>query len=118
MKSRENHDSGVEQMYRKKDREQLTIDDFITPYGGKLSADNRWVKMEKIMPWDMIEEIYAKSFKADNTDGRPPISARIAFGALYIKENEGFPDERTVEHISENNYMQYFLGLTEFRAEP
>ena len=105
-------------MYRKRDRNQLTIDNFATPFGGKLNAENRWLKMAEIMPWDMIEDIYAASFKDENLDGRPPIPARIAFGALYIKENENFPDERTVEHIAENNYMQYFLGLTEFRSEP
>jgi len=105
-------------MYKKKDRNQISIDNFATPFGGKLNAENRWVKMAEIMPWDMIEDIYATSFKDENPDGRPPIPARIAFGALYIKENENFPDERTVEHIAENNYMQYFLGLTEFRSEP
>ena len=75
-------------MLRKRDREQMTVEDFIGPMGGKLSAENRWVKMAKIMPWDMIEEMYAKSFKNDNTEGRPPIPSRMAFGALYIKENE------------------------------
>jgi hypothetical protein len=37
---------------------------------------------------------------------------------LYIKENENFPQERTLQHISENVYMQYFLGLTEFNPTP
>jgi len=105
-------------MYRKRDRDQATIDDFIVPFGGKLNADNRWVKMAKLMPWDMIEDIYAKSFKGENPEGRVPISSRIAFGALYIKENENLSDDRTVEHISENNYMQYFLGLPEFNPKP
>ena len=105
-------------MYRKKDRDQITIENFATPFGDKLNVKNRWVKMAEIIPWDMIEDIYAASFKDENMDGRPPIPARVAFGALYIKENENFPDERTVEHIAENNYMQYFLGLTEFRSEP
>jgi len=105
-------------MYRKRDRDQTTIDDFVTPFGGKLYAKNRWVKMTKIMPWDMIEDIYAKSFEEEKQEGRPPISSRIAFGALYIKENENLTDERTVEHISENNYMQYFLGLPEFNPKP
>jgi len=105
-------------MYRKQDRNQLTLDDFAMPFGGKLLADNRWVKMASLMPWDMIEDIYAAPFKDENTEGRPPIPARIAFGALYIKENENFPAGRTVEHIAENAYMQYFLGLKEFRPEP
>ena len=105
-------------MLRKRDREQMTVEDFVGPIGGKLSAENRWVKMAKVMPWDLIEEIYSKSFKNDNTEGRPPIPSRMAFGALYIKENENFPQKRTMEHISENVYMQYFLGLTEFHPEP
>lgn len=96
----------------------MTVEDFVPPLGGKLDANNRWVKMAKLMPWDMIEDIYAKTFKSKNADGRPPIPARIAFGALYIKENENFPQDRTLQHISENVYMQYFLGLTEFNPEP
>jgi len=96
----------------------MTVEDFVGPIGGRLSAENRWVKMAKVMPWDLIEEIYARSFKNDNTEGRTPIPARMAFGALYIKENENFPQRRTMEHISENVYMQYFLGLTEFHPEP
>jgi hypothetical protein len=105
-------------MYRKPDRHQLTFTDFTLPFGGSLDPENRWVKMSKLMPWDMVEDIYASTFKGDSTDGRPPIPARIAFGALYIKENENFPQERTMQHISENVYMQYFLGLAEFNPNP
>jgi hypothetical protein len=109
---------GVAEMYHKPDRSQMTISDFIPPFGGKLNAENRWVIMAKIMPWDMIEDIYSKSFKSDNPDGRRPIPSRIAFGALYIKEHENLPQERTLQHISENVYMQYFLGLKEFIPTP
>jgi hypothetical protein len=61
------------------------------------------------MPWDMIEDIYIESMSLD--DGAPAISARIAFGANFIKENENLTDGRTVEYIAENPYAQYFLGL-------
>ena len=105
-------------MYKKRNREQMTVEDFVPPFGGKLNADNRWVKRAKLIPWDMIEEIYAATFKDENPDGRPPIPSRIAFGALYIKENESFPQRDTLDHISENVYMQYFLGLTEFNPKP
>lgn len=105
-------------MYKKRNRQQMTVEDFITPFGGKLDAENRWVKMAGAIPWDMVEDIYAASFKDENPDGRPPISARMAFGSLYIKELENFPQERTMQHISENMYMQYFMGLTEFNPEP
>ena len=103
-------------MYRKQDREQLYLEDFIMPFGGKLRAGNRWVKLAGIMPWDFIEDVYAESMSEN--DGAPAISSRIAFGSLYIKENENLVDRRTVEYIAENPYMQYFLGLQEFRDEP
>jgi len=103
-------------MYRKRDREQLYIEDFMLPFGGKLLADNRWVKLSEMMPWDFIEDIYAENMSEDT--GAPAISSRIAFGALYIKENEVLTGERTLEHIAENPYMQYFLGLHAFTPEP
>jgi hypothetical protein len=104
-------------MYRKPDRNQLSLDEFFLPFGGHLSADNRWVETAGLLPWDMIEDIYAESFKNEKRDGRQPIPSRIAFGAIYIKEQENLTDESTVVHIAENPYMQYFLGLKGFRAE-
>ena len=93
------------------------MNEFFMPFGGRLSADNRWVRTAKMMPWDLVEDLYASTFKDEKPDGRPPIPARIAFGSLYIKEQETLTDERTLEHIAENPYMQYFLGLSEFRQE-
>jgi len=69
-------------MYRKRDREQMTVEDFIPPFGGKLNAMNRWVIMSQIVPWDMVEDIYAENFKDENADGRPPISSRMATMSL------------------------------------
>ena len=103
-------------MYRKRDRNQETLDDFILPFGGKLKADNRWVKMARMMPWDFIEDIYVESMSEEN--GAKALSARIAFGAVCIKEHENLTDERTVEYIAENPYMQYFLGLHEYTDMP
>ena len=103
-------------MYRKRDRKQVHIDDFILPFGGTLDAENRWIQLAKMMPWEYIEDMYAENMCPDN--GAGAISARIAFGALYIKENEKLTDESAVEYISENPYMQYFLGLHEFTKKP
>ena len=64
-------------MYRKTDRKQLILEDFIMPFGGKLDAENRWVKMSKLMPWEMIEDMYAKaSFYHNNPDLRTEIARR------------------------------------------
>lgn len=99
-------------MYRKRNREQISVDDFIPPFGGKLSAENRWVKLSRVIPWDQIEERYATRF---GKCGNVAIPLRVALGALIIREKCGFMDEETVLNLSENNYMQYFVGYTEFR---
>ena len=93
------------------------MEEFFLPFGGRLNVQNRWVKEAKLIPWDLVEDLYAQSFTDERSDGRPPLSARVAYGALYIKEREVLTDERTVEHIAENAYMQYFLGYREFREE-
>lgn len=99
-------------MYRRKDPNQILLEGFKTPFG-KLSATNRWVKEEELMPWDYIEDVYAKNFAP--TKGVPAINARIAYGALYVSQKKKLTDRETVEYIAENPYAQYFLGLGEFR---
>ena len=37
-------------MYRRKDRNQLSFKDFFLPFGGKLSGDNRWIKLAELIP--------------------------------------------------------------------
>ena len=103
-------------MYKKQDRDQLYLENFFMPFGGKLCADNRWVKLAEIMPWDFIEDVYMENICEEK--GAGSISSRIAFGSLYIKENENLVDRSTVKYIAENPYMQYFLGLHEFRDQP
>ena len=107
---------GVFLMYISSDADQITIEDFFMPFGGKLLKTNRWVKLASMMPWEHIEQIYMASFQSER--GRPAISSRIAFGAIFIKENDNLTDEGTVAAIAENPYMQYFLGLAGFQAEP
>ena len=51
-------------------------------------------------------------------NGAKAFSARIAFGAIYIREHENLSDVRTLEYIAENPYMQYFLGLYEYTDTP
>lgn len=92
------------------------MDDFYLPFEGNLDANNRWVKLSKLMPWGYIDEVYGRSF--DDTMGRPAIGSRIAFGSIYIKEQEKLTDRGCVSFIQENPYAQYFIGLGRFRSEP
>jgi len=103
-------------MYRKKMSGQLYLSKFFLPFGGKLRADNQWVQLSELMPWDAIEKNYIQNFKGGS--GQKAISARIAFGAIYIQLKCGYTDIQVVEAIRENPYLQYFLGYTGFSDEP
>jgi hypothetical protein len=103
-------------VYRRNVSRQLEFVDFYMPFSGKLNSDNRWVKLAEIVPWQLAEQIYAEAFCDDF--GAPALSARVALGALLIKEREGLTDRGTVEAIQENPYMQFFIGLEEFTEEP
>ncbi len=92
--------------------QQTEFVEFYLPFGGKLSAENRWVKLAALVPWDMVEERYAGAM-TDSGMGAPPLPGRVAFGALIIKERLGITDEETVEQIFENPYLQSFLGYRE-----
>lgn len=37
---------------------QLSIEEFKTPFEGSLLPDNRWVKLSKVVPWDSFAQIY------------------------------------------------------------
>lgn len=98
-------------MYRNKkapSQVELQFVDFKSPFGEQLRADNRWVRLAGLIPWDSFEEEYASNF--GNT-GNPAIPFRVAFGSLIIKGRCKFTDEDTVEHIQENPYLQYFIGF-------
>ena len=91
--------------------------DFYLPFGGRLEGENRWVQLTKLMPWELIEECYKESM-SESGMGAPPLSSRIAYGALIIKERLGVTDAECVAQISENPYLQYFLGLKEYLKKP
>ena len=90
---------------------QLKFEDFIFPYG-KLNENNRWIKLSKIIPWDEIEIKYAKKFRKK---GNPAKSVRIALGTLIIQQTLNCSDRELVNQVSENPYLQFFIGLKEFQ---
>jgi IS5 family transposase len=95
---------------------QPEIPDFYLPFGGKLDPENRWIKLSAMLPWDLVDNRYEIG-KAGPTNpagvGAPALPSRVAFGSLIIKERLGCTDEETVEQVTENPYLQFFLGYTE-----
>lgn len=102
-------------MYRRPTPGQLSFEKFYLPFGGKLSGENRWVKLSELIPWQELESKYAELFSSGM--GAPAKPFRMALGALIIKERLGTSDAETVEQIRENPYLQYFLGLSEYSEQ-
>lgn len=103
-------------MYQKPDYAQTDIYDFILPFGGHLDENNRWVILRRSIDWRTIHEVYEKNFDNKET-GNVALSAEIAFGSLYIQRKLSLTDRELVDQISENPYMQYFIGFKEFSTE-
>jgi IS5 family transposase len=96
---------------------QLTIEGFESPFERELNPTNRWVVLSKLLPWDEICELYWREVPEKST-GRPALNPRIVVGSLIIKHLCDLDDRETVAQISENIYMQYFLGYSSFTDEP
>jgi hypothetical protein len=104
-----------DRMYRSKPRQQLEFSDFYLPFSGHLDPENRWIALARLVPWELAEAIYHSELCEDF--GAPIVPARVALGALLIKERLGLTDRETVEAIQENPYLQFFIGLEEFTQD-
>ena len=102
-------------MYKKAELASSPPSEFELPFGGRLSADNRWIKMGELIPWSEFESEYAKNFPTEK--GLRAKSFRMALGALIIKEKLGISARETVEQIRENPYLQYFIGRSSYSNE-
>ena len=80
-----------------------------------LNPSNRWIKMAHVLPWDNMVAIYAKKLSPNGAGG---INPRHIIGAFIIKHKLNLSDEETLLSISENPYMQYFIGLDVFSPDP
>jgi transposase, IS5 family len=81
-----------------------------------LNPNNRWIQLGFLLPWDRMIAAYSKKFSAGM--GARAINPRQVIGAFIIKHKLSLSDEETVQTISENPYMQYFLGLEVFHPAP
>src|SRR5690625_3552541 len=103
-------------MYEHNANQLIMPDEFFLPFGGRLNPDNRWVVMASLIPWAEVEIEYVKRL-GDPNQGSRAFPVRLALGSLIIKEKLGLSDEETVLSITENPYLQYFIGLHEFQEE-
>lgn len=88
---------------------QINFNDFNQPLGLMMNPDNRWVKKAALIPWDELEQEYAKLFRGKSGQVAKPL--RLALGALMIQAEYGYSDDEIVQQIRENPYLQFFCGL-------
>ena len=50
--------------------------------------------------------------------GRPALNPRVLIGAVIIKHMLNLDDRETVAQITENMYLQYFLGYSSYNKQP
>jgi len=103
-------------MYKPTEQQITFPHEFFLPFGGKLNPDNKWCQLALMIPWAEIEKKYARSFPVHR--GQRAYSVRLALGALIIQNMKSLSDRDTVEEITENPYLQCFIGLSSFVDKP
>ena len=102
-------------MYKPIDKLQHSFLDFNQPMGLHMNPDNRWIKMADCIPWDEFEIKYARLFPSSTGNVAKPL--RMALGALIIQTKFQYADRELVEQITENPYLQYFIGLPGYQEK-
>jgi len=102
-------------MYKRIEATQISFYDFNQNLGFQLDEKNEWVRLANLIPWDEIEALYQERFPSKT--GNVAKSARMALGSLIIQKRKGLSDRALVKEITENPYLQFFLGLPRFQSE-
>jgi len=77
--------------------------------------ENRWIKLAEKIPWDYFEAKYVTLFPSKTGNVAKPL--RMALGALIIQTKFQYADRELVQQITENAYLQYFIGLPGYQDE-
>lgn len=97
-------------MYKINNNRQLERTDFNQPIGLTMDLNNRWVRLAAVIPWEKYEHKYARLFIGSKV-GNVAKPFRMALGSLIIQQKLSFSNRELVEEITENPYLQYFIGL-------
>lgn len=102
-------------MYKPVDNSQPSLLNFNQPMGLHMNPENRWIKIANRIPWDLFEAKYAELFPSPSGNVAKPL--RLALGSLIIQTKFQFADRELVEQLTENPYLQYFIGLPGYQEE-
>ena len=91
-------------MYRREDKEQIGMEEFLLPFEGHLDNNNRWVKLSKLIPWDYkkaIEE-YIRNQLQDDIAG-DQISNKSTLTRLRVSRKKRARERASLETASKRN---------------
>ena len=103
-------------MYKSVDKSHFSFWDFNRLLGLYMNPNNRWIRMSDVIHWDVFEKKYTQLFKVKTGNVRK--SLRTTLGELIIQTKFQYSDRELVEQITENTYLQYFIGLPGYQEEP
>ena len=84
--------------------------------GAQRTPEYSWIKLNKFVPWGEFDLKYAGNFRSKK-DQRA-YDSRMALGSVLIKiYYKGMSNENLTKEIAINPYLQFFLGLREYRYE-
>ena len=95
--------------------EQLPIFKELNPYSGNIDQNNRWIKLARLVPWDVMEVIYRDHF--DQGKQKVIKNGRLMLGLMLGQMLMSLSDREIVEYFHENPYFQYFCGQETFVAK-
>ena len=87
-------------MYKFNQNAQMSLYDFNQPIGLKMNPENRWVKKAETIPWDAIEERYAKLFPSHT--GVPAKPLRMALLSAANHHLHIIREKEDVSHITQD----------------
>ncbi|WP_446011667.1 hypothetical protein [Candidatus Electrothrix sp.] len=70
------------------------------------ASTNEFVILRKIIPWQKIIRRLSKFYS--NKDGRLGKSLRVLIGLVIVSRLRILGDEKVVQQVKENRYIQYF----------
>jgi len=76
----------------------------------QLNPRHELLQLSKMIPWDSMEEEFAKIFDEKQAVGRPARPVRLVVGLLLLQHMHNLSDENVVRMWVENAYWQYFCG--------
>ena len=81
-----------------------------------MNPKNRWVDLAHRILWYVFEAKYAELFSSSTGNVAKPLL--MALCSLIIQTKFQYSDRELVEQITENPYLQYFIGLSGYQEEP